>query len=412
MRIVFAKYPARATVLLLAAAVVAAGCGSSHKADDVARGDTLTIYTSVPRHGVMAKRGQAVVEGERLALDEAHGRAAGRTVRLVELDDSNPQGGGAWDPSAVETNAKRAANDSSTIAYIGEFGLGGSAISVPVTNSKGVLQVSPEDGLTSLTRVQPGGPRTSPVRYYPNGRRTFVRLVPTDLEQVDELIASLLAQKAARVVIVHDDRLFGREMAAQTAAVAADRRVSVAANIEAPAGASSYADVARSVAAVRPDAVVYLGEAGPQAQLLLRTVDGAAPGARYYASSGLGAGSANRSVPTVGLLDPMLPPASYPPRSRQILARLAAQTGTGVPVDALYGYTAMRVVLDAIAASRKDPDDRTKVAAAAFAQSRRESAIGPFSVTATGDVTPARFASYRLTGGGATFQGIRTDPAR
>ena len=114
---------AAAAVAALAGAgtLALSGCGGSERAGYRIPGRTLTIYTSVPRHGVMAKRGQAVVEGERLALDEAHGRAAGRTVRLVELDDSNPQGGGAWDPSAVETNAKRAANDSSTIAYIGEI---------------------------------------------------------------------------------------------------------------------------------------------------------------------------------------------------------------------------------------------------------------------------------------------------
>ena len=54
MRIVFGKYPARATVLVLLLALLAAGCGSARKEDDLARGGTLTIYSSLPRHGTSA----------------------------------------------------------------------------------------------------------------------------------------------------------------------------------------------------------------------------------------------------------------------------------------------------------------------------------------------------------------------
>src|SRR3954451_10697937 len=188
MRIAFGTYPARATALALAAAALVAGCGSTEK-EDLAHGSTLTIYTSLPRHGVSARDADAVAVGERLALADAGGRAGGRRLRLVELDDSAPGKGTTWDGSTVEENAKRAAKDASTIAYIGELDFGGSAISVPVTNAKGILQVSPGDGLTSLTQLQPGGFQASPARYYPKGRRTFVRLVPTDRREVEELVA-------------------------------------------------------------------------------------------------------------------------------------------------------------------------------------------------------------------------------
>src|SRR5881392_1217945 len=137
MRIVSAKYPGRATALALVAVALLPGCGSGHRKDDRARGSTLTIYTSLPRHGVSASAGEAVAAGERLALADARAQAGGRRLRLLELDDSNPKKGVTWDPAAVEENAKRAARDPSTIAYIGELDFGGSAISVPVTNAKG-----------------------------------------------------------------------------------------------------------------------------------------------------------------------------------------------------------------------------------------------------------------------------------
>src|SRR5204862_4504908 len=118
----------------------------------------------------------------------ARGRAGGRDIRLVQLDAASPDAS-SWDPAAVEANAKRAADDPTTIAYIGELDEGGSAVSVPVTNKAGVLQVSPLDGLTTLTREQPGAPPgTGPARYYPSGRRSFVRLVPTDAAQASALV--------------------------------------------------------------------------------------------------------------------------------------------------------------------------------------------------------------------------------
>src|SRR5436305_5807121 len=74
MRIALGTYPARATALALVAAAVVTGCGSDKK-EDLARGSTLTIYTSLPRHGVSARDADAVAAGERLALPDARGRA-------------------------------------------------------------------------------------------------------------------------------------------------------------------------------------------------------------------------------------------------------------------------------------------------------------------------------------------------
>src|SRR3989442_1163291 len=115
MRIAFATYPGRAIALALVAVALLGGCGSGEK-DERARGATLTIYTSLPLHGVSASDADAVAAGERLALADAHGRAGGHRVRLVELDDSDPKKAGIWDPSAVERNAKSAAKDPTTIA--------------------------------------------------------------------------------------------------------------------------------------------------------------------------------------------------------------------------------------------------------------------------------------------------------
>src|SRR6476661_5793148 len=99
---------------LLLCGLWAAGCSSS---DERAHGTTLTVYMSLPRHGVSARMAGDVAAGARLALADARDHAGGKRVRIVQLDDSKP-GGETWDPSLVEHNAKQATNDPTAIAYI------------------------------------------------------------------------------------------------------------------------------------------------------------------------------------------------------------------------------------------------------------------------------------------------------
>src|SRR5438067_6160051 len=232
---------------LAGVATAAGGCGSTGIAG-VPKGAALTVYSSLPRAGVSARVADAVAAGERLALADAHGRVAGRAVRLVELDSAVP-GGQAWDPATVEANAPRAVDDRTAIAYIGELGLGASAVSVPVTSGDNLLQVSPGDGLTTLTRLDPAEPEELPARYYHGGRRNFVRLVPSDAQQATAMVAWARAGGAHRLAIVRDDELFGRELAAEAAAAAAREHVPVTVIAEARHGAADYLGLARDVAA-------------------------------------------------------------------------------------------------------------------------------------------------------------------
>src|SRR6476661_1465497 len=187
-------------LVLLLCGLWVVGCSSAD--DERASGTTLTVYMSLPRHGVSARMAGDVAAGARLALADAGARVDGKRIRLVELDNSKP-GGETWDPSLVEANAKQAANDKTTIAYIGELDTGASAISVPVTNDKGILEVSPADGLTSLTRDEPGAALlTGPDRYYPSGKRTFLRLVPDDYLQAAMLVDWARARGAQRIALV------------------------------------------------------------------------------------------------------------------------------------------------------------------------------------------------------------------
>ena len=390
MRKMTATYPARWLVAVALLALVS-GCGSESE-PEAPRDGPLTVYSSLPRTGIQARQAAAVLAGQRLALREADGRAGGREVRLVELDSAGGEDG-PWDPDAIEANADRAVDDDSAVAYLGELDLGASAVSVPVTNAGGLLQVTPGDGLPSLTVPDPGGGGESPVRYYPEGNRTFVRVVPHAGLQAQVLVAWARERGARSIAIVRDDGVFGRELANWTLEMAQRARLPAEAE-RIGAGADDYEGVARDVAERRPGAVIYTGQAGEDTDLAVAALRRALPSTPLLATSAVTADPPDG----VDFVDPRLPASEYGARARRVLRRLGRDPGV------LYGYQAMRVVLDAV----ERGGDRAAVLRAAAGPRRVDELLPPYFVGPGGDVATAVFGAYRSAGGRVSALGIRS----
>ena len=64
-----------------------------------------------------------MVQGIKLAVDQAGGKAGNVTVKYTSLDDSTAQAGN-WDPQQTAANARKVAQDKKAVAYIGEFNSG------------------------------------------------------------------------------------------------------------------------------------------------------------------------------------------------------------------------------------------------------------------------------------------------
>jgi branched-chain amino acid transport system substrate-binding protein len=404
MRMRPGTYIAAAARPIALAAALLAGCGGGQEATSQRTPDgPLTVYLSVPLRGIESRSGAAVAAGARQALADAHGQVAGRPIRLTRLDAATPASS-SWDPAAVEANAKRAADDPTTIAYIGELDEGGSAVSVPVTNKVGVLQVSPLDGLTTLTREQPGAPPgTGPARYYPSGKRTFLRLVPTDFAQATALVDWARERGVRRVAVVQDEEVFGRVLAQQVVTAADRVKLPVTDVVEPHDDPTTFPDFAKKVAAKRPGAILYTGLGDANAGSLLSSLRRALPQARLFGSSALATASPSPpNLPAVAVLSPLLPPRTYGARARRVLK--ATRTHAA---ETLYGYEAMRVVLDAVAAAGPNANDRAAVARQALTPRARQSVIGPYRVVAGGDRAPVRFGAYERSSRGTRYLGER-----
>ena len=132
------------------------GCGGTPVAASETAGNQLTVYSSLPLQGETAPISQQIIGGEKLALARAGGHVGPFKVSYVSLDDANPANG-QWSPGETAGNAKQAAQDTSTIAYLGDYDSGATAISLPnlmpPESFRSVLP-APTSGLTS--RWMPG----------------------------------------------------------------------------------------------------------------------------------------------------------------------------------------------------------------------------------------------------------------
>ena len=369
-------------ILALLLVVLAVGCGSSERAEESrVVGDALTVYSSLPQTGPLAPISRDIVRAEKLALEEAGGRAGDYRISYVSLDSADPKTG-TWTPRRVAENARTAVEDLQTIAYLGELESGASAISVPILNEGGMLQVSPGDTFAGLT--ERGGPG-EPEKYYPSGRRTFTRLVPSDHEQVDELVALMRRRGMRRAWLADDRQGAGIALIDRLARRLRQSGIDVVDRERLDPRGEVPDDLGEDVLDDRADAFVYGGSYRPFAVDVLRAVHAAAPRVELFAADALAVGP-DLAARAGGAADRLLVTALAPRRDAAFERRFRSRYGREPDARAVLGYAAMQLVLQAIEGAGDDAASRPEVIAQAL-----RIVEGPRATFA-----PFRFAGGRL----------------
>lgn len=392
---------------LAAVAQALAGCGgTSVSAVSQASGSQLAIYSSLPLQGPAAAISQQIVDGEKLALADAGGRAGRFKVGYVSLDDSSLTSGHS-DPGVTTTNAKTAAQDPSTIAYLGDYDSAATALSLPLINGAGILQVSPASPYVGLTSSLDAG-QDEPERFYPTGRRTFVRLQPGDKVQAAAQTRLMKTLGVHTVYVLDDQGPFQVPLADIVATDAEHAGITVAAHdsVSVAAGAV-FAGEVEKVKESKAQAVFLAGGGAEGTAALWRQLHTADPHLLLLGSSGLLDESFTSRIGAAGastyLTTPVLATRLYPPSGQRVLANYRRRFGGEAGPYALYGYEAMNVVLDAIRGAGPRGNDRQVVIDRVFATRSRKSVLGRYSIEADGETTLAQYGVDRVVGGRAVF---------
>jgi len=399
-----------------AALTTLAGCGAGSPAvANRIAGDRLTVYESAPLHGASRVSAQAVIAGAQLALEQARNAVGRYHIAVKVLDDSTAQRG-QWDPGQTTLNAHAAVADKTTIAYIGDLNSGASAISIPILNRAGIAQITPASTAVGLTSDAPGAAPGEPAKYYPSGRRTYVRVVPNDTVQAAAMVELQLQRGCRKTYVLDDGEFDGEDTATTFELTARPTRLQVIAVQAFDPTATDYSSLASSVAETGADCVLISALAENHAALLTAQIAAALPKATIFGFAQLAqttftdpakGGIPLQIDPRVLLTSPTLAPGAT---GRAAQAFWAAYGRRGGPLEptAIFGYEAMKLLLDAIGRATgggRRGAQRSKVIAALFATRDRHSSVGTYSIEPGGDTTLSRYGAYRVRAGRLVFWG-------
>jgi len=384
--------------LVAAGAIVLAACGSSKSAN------TLDVYSSLPLQGATSTQTGPTVQGIRLALDQAGGKAGKWKIDYTSLDDSTASAGN-WDPGATGANARKAASDSHAIFYIGEFNSGASAISIPILNQAGVPQVSPANTYVGLTVAEPGSAPGEPQKYYPTGKRTYLRIVPRDRIQAAALLETMQKDGCTKVAIANDKDTYGQGLAALLELEKGTYGIDIVSNTGIDPKAANYRAYAQTIKSQGADCFVFSGVTANGGVQIVKDVNAALPTAKIYGPDGVCTSAwmnpAKGGVPasiqpkmqcTVATLD-----IKAYPGGNQFLAAYKAKYGSAAPDPyAIYGYEAMKLGLDTISSLGSKGNDKAAVLAALFAIKARNSVLGTYGFDKNGDTTLKSYGLYKV----------------
>jgi len=430
---------------LLALLVIAAGCGGSSKSssDNTAtlgsggRGSAAGIK-SLPASSCSAVQSGGSGKAKYLIASDLPLQGSGRTqtiqmtkaiafvlkqhnwkagkyaVAYQSCDDATAQAG-KWDSGKESANANAFANDPSVIGVIGTFNSGAAEIAIPILNraaSGPVAMVSPANTYVGLTHGGPGTAAGEPDKYYPSGKRNYIRIVAADDFQgaADAMLVQQLHLK--KVFILNDKEAYGLGVASNFRNAAKKLGIGVAGFTAWDGKASSYEALATKIKSSGADAVFLGGLICENGGKLIKDIHSAAPSIQIMAPDGFtpvsavvqeaGASAEGTTVSVAGLPNSQLKGAG-----KQFVSEFKKAVGSAPDPYSVYAAQAAEVLLTAI---ERSDGTRADVAAKLFETKVTNGILGTFQIDANGDTTSNPVTIYRVKGGKQTDFKVITPP--
>lgn len=365
-----ARRLARAACVCVSAAAILSGCTTSAANSNgiSVTGSTLSIYVSVPP-GSPSPEAQDVLNAEKLAFDQSGGKVGRFTLKLLRFQGAK-----------LSDTAREAIGDGTTIAYLGEIAPGSSADTIGITNAEDLLQVSPTDTATELTRSTPAIANT-PTRYYEalgTYGRTFARLVPTDTLEAAAMVSEMQSLGVKTVYVATDGSEYGRALKQAFLSRAGS-------------------GLTLGSSASGADAVFYAGSSASGAASVF---DGAVTGngkVALFAPSALDqnafvGGLSAAAQRQLYVCSPGFAPRGGP--APEFDSAFRAAFGHAPSTQAVFGFAAMQAVLHALQQAGSSADSRKAVVQSFFSIRNFGSAAGGISVDKNGDVSFAGGAPF------------------
>jgi branched-chain amino acid transport system substrate-binding protein len=381
------------------------GCGAPDP-------NVIKIVSSLPRTGSSRVQSGTIVNGIRMALDQADEdtdlrgwQIAGFNIEYRDMDDSTAIAG-SWTSERETANAIQASQDPDVMAYIGTFNSGAAKVAMPILNRAGLLMVSPANTAVELTRPDLADPREL-AGLRPSGRINFCRIVPSDDKQ-SQFAAEWTSQLGfKRVVVLDDNEVYGKGLAALYVENCERLGIKVVYRDSIDVKSQEFRSLMTKVKSYEPDLVFFGGTTQSKGGQLAKDMVAAGLASKMMVPDGCyeqefidsaGADNVhNRVYVTFG----GLPPSEQTGRGREFVIQYEKQFGETPDVYAVYGYEAAQVVVAAI--RRAGKKDRAAILEACLATKDFDGALGTWSFDKNGDITNAQLSGNIIRDGEFVF---------
>jgi branched-chain amino acid transport system substrate-binding protein len=376
-----------------AATAAPAPAGATAAAPAAGGGETIRIYSSLPRQGQSKSQTDSVVNSIKMRLEEDQNQVCGGQFKIdyQDLDDATAAKG-SWDEATETANANKAVSDPDAMIYIGTFNSGAAKLSIPILNQANLVMISPANTYTGLTKPGKGTP-DEPDKYYPTKKRNYTRVVTADDVQGDA--AAKWAQKLGvkAVYILDDQQVYGKGVADVFEATAKQIGINVLGHEGIDPKAQNYTSLMTKIKDLNPDMVYFGGIVDNNAGQLLKDVRavGMTPDkVKFMGPDGIetqtfidaaGSDVAEGSYATIA----GLPEEKLGPKGQEYFKKYKAKYNADAESYGIYGYEAANVALAAL--NKVCKKDRAAILDAVFATKDFDGVLGKWSFDQNGDTT-------------------------
>jgi len=356
---------------------------------DTSKG-TIKFYSSWPMIAGNEQIGTDMREAVIMALEDYGNAAGGFAIEYEALDDALASTGN-WDAGRESENANTAVNDPDAMVYIGTYNSGAAAISIPILNAVPMAMISPANTYSGLTQAVEGVTEEGePEKYYPTGKRNYMRNTVADHLQGGAQANWATEQGLTSAYILHDNELYGRGVATAFR-LALEELGGESLGFEGyQRDAPDYLALATSIADRAPN-IVYVGTVAtnnpgklvqdlrsvmPPDQVTIMLPDGCFNQSFIDAAADAGEGS----YVTFGGVPPAYLETDL---GRDWVARMEERLGHLPDAYATYSYDAAIIAIQAI--DQVQEKNREAILDAMFATQDFQGLAGTYGFTETGD---------------------------
>jgi len=392
----------------------AGGSGSGAAPSSAGGGDkgTLKIAIELPFQGADKAAADPIKNGIRLAIKQAGGVAGGWKIVNGDEDVYDDALNGAHDPQTGANNMTKIVSDAAVVGVVGPLNSGVARAQIPISNEAGLLQCSPANTGTDLTKPPDSA------KYRPAGKpNNYIRVVTTDDIQgpaASQYAYDTLGKKAAYVI--DDTEAFGKPVADNFAKDFEARGGKVVKHDAAPKTTQDYVSIMTAAKALNPD-VIYFGgvTATGGARILLAAQQVGLGDIPFIGPDGINDGNGGTKDSFLNLGGPaaknaystLAGPGTFDQKTK-FDADYKAEYGIDATGYAGQGFACTQVILDAI--NRAAPADAASAreavrAAGTVTDHTYKLIVGDVTFDANGDTSQHIVSIYSFDPAGASGKG-------